>query len=117
MELNERLAVWAGFSTSFYSHGRAWFIDNKTLYRVIKEDENDADCLPDFTHDLNACFRWIVPLVQQKGYVVSLIAYEQTGFGCLITPFLSQEPFIEIQNNIASEALCFAVDRLIKWTN
>ena len=57
-ELNEKLVEWAGFA--FYPG----IPDNPQYGDVWRYPNGDyLPWLPNFTHDLNACFRWIIPLV------------------------------------------------------
>jgi len=51
-ELNEKLAKWAGFEPDAYG----WLYPDKSWWRF----------LPYFDTDLNACFKWLVPNVEEK---------------------------------------------------
>jgi len=72
-ELNEKLAKWAGLEWK-WNHDldchcgavdddnscRSWYTPNGELAtRFLYEDI-------DFTHDLNACFKWLVPEITRK---------------------------------------------------
>ena len=77
-ELNKKLAEWAGFTW----HEQRELVDGPLMHGQWYEDghwDYHGECwyeggsgekthfwqdrLPDFPHDLNACFRWIIPLV------------------------------------------------------
>jgi len=66
----KKLAEWAGFKlatpvniTKFYTH--------PSLSRHIFCQ------LPDFPHDLNACFKWLVPEALRRGYTVTTLSFRQ----------------------------------------
>jgi hypothetical protein len=117
--LNQKIAEWCGFK----------FVSFKNCERSTQEDKNKhgdslchveapdgviTDAPPDFTSSLDALFKWAVPKLQLEGLVISLIAYEYSGFGCLITPFLAQEPLIERRNSESPAlAFCLALEKLI----
>jgi len=63
-ELNEKLAKWAGFQPRDHSENddhrvvhewRTWPLPSGGPIPEIR------DYVPDFTNDLNACFKWLVP--------------------------------------------------------
>ena len=66
-ELNEKLAVWAGFKwVADRNHTRrSDHVDGYWLVPGTEEHTHPVWNLPDFPNDLNACFKWLVPRFEQ----------------------------------------------------
>ena len=65
-------------------------------------------------HDLNALFKWAVPVLQRKGLIINLVAYEHEGFRCDIAYFLADEQFIVVQGNAPALALAEAIYKALE---
>ena len=95
-ELKEKLAIFAGFRLSKMHYGYC-YPPNKTYRRQI----------PDFPNDIKACFAYIVPQLQDKGYMVELFAYEHSEFRVTIIS-LFYEPISQVRHDNPALALCLA---------
>ena len=67
MELNEKLAKWAGFKLHYNDWDEErqfpYFIPSGKPWRTHKIDSRPV---PNFPEDLNACFKWLVPKLIDK---------------------------------------------------
>ena len=65
-ELNQKLAEWVGFKEQFSSDSGAvgWQYPDDPY---PPEGEFYVKGLPDFTKSLDACFKWLVPKLQETG--------------------------------------------------
>ena len=104
-ETNIRLARWIG-----------WEVRDDGYWRVSPEASGwgTPKYLPDFTTDLNACFRWIVP----KVFSVTIGTHWKTNTEKTDKYFarIDQQDmtnYTEVADTPAL-ALCLAVDKLIK---
>ena len=108
VELNEKLAKWAGVLISIES----WPDEEPTMYVYDTEQENlIGECSP-FTESLDACFKWLVP---KCGSV-----WIETGSG-EEGPFHSVHIYAEKESTWtyntggpnAALALCRAIEKMI----
>lgn len=116
-KLNEKLAIkFLGIKKVYYGE---WDEDKVSpMYipsgKPWKTHQIDAVLMPRFTNSLDACFNWLVSKLQEKSEVVSLIAYEHSGYCCLITHMLADEPHSEGKDESnPALALCLAIEKLI----
>ena len=69
-EINKKLAEWAGFTVKNYPEPRvylgekAWFSPDGLFFSGLIN-------FIDFTNDLNACFKWLVPKLQDGKWVIT----------------------------------------------
>ena len=63
-ELNEKLARWAGFTQTDIKKSYYWDLGERYAKWIPPSKEYGIK-LPDFTSDLNACFRWLVPKLRE----------------------------------------------------
>ena len=64
--------------------------------------------------DLNSLFKWAVPNLQDKGEVISLIAYEHAGFGCRIASvFTTTGAHTMVEDKDPALALFWAISQAI----
>ena len=110
VELNEKLAKWAGVLISIES----WPDEEPTMYVYDTEQENlIGECSP-FTESLDACFKWLVPkLVQVQLTCTGSYNSQATVFrSALVLPSSS-----EIHGEYTPAlALCKAIEKLIDST-
>ena len=111
-ELNKKLAEWAGFEKregvktfrkeggTLYTEVNVWWLTPK-----IGRYRGEWECLPDFTQSLDACFRWLVPKLENytlqladNGHLAYAFAKTHRQFGIGKIPAL---------------ALCLAIEELI----
>ena len=110
-EINKKLAEWAGFTVKNYPEPRvylgekAWFSPDGLFFSGLIN-------FIDFTNDLNACFKWLVPKLQRwemgnnpAGDILAIVASKETVYPC---EFISKEP---------ARALCGAIFELIESDN
>jgi len=64
VELNEKLARWAGFKKNVMGHRRP---DGRYASLWHYPDGLDYAAVPDFANDISACFKWLVPKVISMG--------------------------------------------------
>ena len=101
MELNEKLARWAGFSqTVGESLEGIWTFPERSI---------SSHTLPDFTSSLDACLKWLVPEIREIGYSVNLCISEYGVLAAIYDPVYYNE---RDKYNIAL-ALCKAIEQLI----
>ena len=103
--LNKKLAEWAGFR---FGHIKG----EGNYYSYPNSDEKYYGYI-DFIDSLDACFKWLVPKLQDKGIVVDLIAYEHKGYGCVISSVVDDKNIAIIRNDNPALALCLAIEKLI----
>jgi hypothetical protein len=106
-ELNEKLAILAGYKRCECGENgevcKYWIAPGKS--------EEDGVYLPDYTHDLTACFRDIKPLLRAKGIDDIDFVYRDDG---TVICFLSKEDEADLwsgeadpETNKDAEALAF----------
>lgn len=103
-ELNKKLAEWAGFKKHKLYQEHSWQgWQDPTGFLWTGER-------PNFTNDLNACFKWLVP----QGDIEKIIfTYFTTWLACTIS--LNNGEYVEGLANLGQEALalCLAFNKLI----
>ena len=113
MELNKKLAGWAGFTEvkckdcyaepTEYGKGHPHSI----CHYDYPDDSNTHVELPDFTQSLDACFKWLVP----KAYPDSIsFDYTAISFECEIKCFTK---LYHGKGEREALALCKAIEKLI----
>ncbi len=113
MELNEKLAKWAGFKLHYNDWDEErqfpYFIPSGKPWRTHKIDSRPV---PNFPEDLNACFKWLVPKLKDK---VDWIQFElDAGWICWLD--LGEEgQYSNQQDGVETPALalCKAIEQLI----
>lgn len=110
-ELKKKMAEFCWGKENIESHQDGKFLYYRT--RWIEEDEEWAiEVVPDFPHDLNACFKWLVPqaleMIIEKGYVPPIMKLFQLWYDELVS--LTGD-----SSNVqqAALALCKAIEKLI----
>ena len=74
--------------------------------------------LPDL--DLNNLFKYVVPKLQDKGYITELTAYEQSGFNVMVFGLFDEgidgerKALVEIEDDDPALALFWAIYKVIK---
>ena len=115
MELNEKLAKWAGFSVM------SWQTYPNRPHRIIKMPDGEVGSweLIDFRNDLNACFKWLVPELLKRNFYIGIGA-EKSGWECWIFEGepIEGDPFQEYEVKVLADtpalAICKAIEQLIK---
>ena len=116
MELNKKLAEWAGWHWEKYQIAT----DGAQARVLLSPDEaiieNQVGCIPDhtpnFSDDLNACFKWLVPealeALAKGGYNPPIMKLFQLWYDELVS--LTGD-----SSNVqqAALALCLAIEKLI----
>lgn len=120
--LNEKLAKWAGFTRSlsrYHFEGGAKTMNwQPPVEGWVKEladkhlfiPDTTMDYLPDFTHSLDACFKWLVPLALERLRIIyscSLTEAEKRLFGRWLGE-RDDNPQLDW-----TTALCLAIEKLI----
>jgi len=115
--LNEKLAKWAGFKVSTYTY----HLDDEGIpLGIWLAPDNSAHIyLPDFTHSLDACFKWLFkPLCDY--FVSKSTSYEE--YQSLMANFLTNwvKDFVFDQTkhsgtepSMEATAFCRAIEQLI----
>lgn len=88
-ELNKKLAEWAGL-----------------------EDALGLDRVPNFTHSLDACFKWLVPRASEDGYEVAISTEGKDCYGELFGQ--GQGDHLQADVETPALALCLAIEKLIE---
>ena len=123
MELNDKLARWAGFIPSVavqLQNGElayAWAPPIGNIGNIILEMKP-----PNFTESLDQCFKWLVPKLEEKyeitlRYNARLHPDEGNPWYCCL--FAQEAPFkdAQLEAETPSLALCLAIDKLIGGEN
>ena len=108
-ELNEKLAKWAGFKKWTEEKKLPW----ETIGVIYKAPDNSYNSLPTFANSLDICFKWLVPKLAQKGYIVIVGSFEHNGYYAFAYYFLNPEPTQTIPADTPALALCRAIEQLI----
>lgn len=106
MELNQKLAEWAGFKE----------INCKPPYTVLflwwlSPKKDRLDKLPDFTTSLDACFKWLVPKLENTHSWI--FGKNINGFAMTIWSKADVVIIITGEADTPALALCKAIERLI----
>ena len=120
MELNEKLARWAGFHFQTLDELHPKYRHEANLCWVYSTIWIGRD-LPDFITSLDACFQWLVPKLQDAGYMVDLTAHEHKGFYAKLSSIFQSarepeeyyEPIADAKDDSAALALCKVIKQLI----
>jgi len=107
-ELNRKLVVWAGLR----------FYDPCIVF------DGDQNCYeaPDFTNDFNACIKWLVPLLNDRGFgIYRLIQHSFHSFGVELGVLTYQGTIERYMDGIYAAvnrepalALCLAIIKLVE---
>jgi hypothetical protein len=100
-ELKINLALAAGFTVKDKGRYEVWSDPSGKVY---------GSTLPDFLHDLNACFKIIVPVLREKGLTGVFFWYEDDHISCDL-----HFGAIEYTNpaSTESEAFCLAAYKFL----
>ncbi len=100
-ELNEKLAEWAGIKET-YSDG--WYFNGEKV----------GD-LPDFTHDMKACFDILVPTLWAQGFDYELYGWMGNEHKSLIVSRTGHavEYLSEAVEKKAAMAFCKAIEKVV----
>ncbi len=97
-ELNRKLALWAG-----------WTIGNNTgITHYYINPDGDAEDIPNFVESLDACFKWLVPMVIDK--IMAKEGDSSVAYAILFKRWLYELALIIPD---ATLALCLAIGKLI----
>ncbi|KKL51636.1 hypothetical protein LCGC14_2293490 [marine sediment metagenome] len=107
MELNKKLAEWAGFKYIYQATNGGWY--------YYEYQGGEPKPIPNFTESLDACFKHLEPELYRRGYRYQLTRL-QDGHRMYIYKFRKGwgEPFISSLQETASLAFCDAVEKLIE---
>ena len=120
-ELNKKLAEWAGFTCGYWelNNQELWVAPNELPPESVKlGEEGDYEC-PDFTNDLNACFKWLVPkLNKQHSWIILQQHSFKSEWICQIwykPPKPAKYPTNQavVEAETPALALCKAIEKLI----
>ena len=84
--LNKTLAEWlfpppkyrlAEVSPGYVYPDREYMVERQFTEQVWYYEAS----LPPFTESLDGCYQWLVPKLQEEGYIVELISLEEKGLG------------------------------------
>ena len=112
MELNAldiKLGEWAGF-TPDYCEGKVmgWTYPNQPK---LTEGRFHINSVPDFTESLDACFKWLVPMLGEHNIILNPSTVEGSHY-CHI--LLDEYPWeVDSFGHSYPEALCLAIEKLI----
>jgi len=112
-ELNEKLARWAGFTHHEYRIFESEYT-NTRIDDPCWEYPNGRDSykVPNFTTDLNACFKWLVPELQKTGELFDITITPTPRSGLIWR--VSTVSFGDYEQFTLAEALWEAIEQLIK---
>lgn len=96
-ELNRKLAEWAGFKLDLWD-GKAYW---------VTPDGFPGSSVPDFTHSLDACFKWLVPKL--KGLCYLDFTYQQE----LMCEISGDDWLYDAEGETPALALCKAIEKMI----
>lgn len=119
--LKERLAKWRGFKKFGWKNWDLWLRPNEKPPEKLSIGGLFANshALPNFPEDLSACFKWLVPKLQDKGITVDLYGFEHRGFAVnLVSIFPIDDtgscPTLgDSKDDNPALALCLAIEKLI----
>lgn len=103
-ELNKKLAEWVGFHKRQPEISVDWW---------RPDGQYEGSCLPDFPHSLDACFKWLVPKLNEQALRIRLINQPVGGntFFCAIGGKHLAHGWAEAET--LAIALCLAIEKLI----
>ena len=101
-ELNKKLAEWAGLSLAEEPDPYSGF--------YLFADTDGICHTADFTHSLNACFKWLVPKLSKPS-----VHFYFGDNGCICRLYTGSETGrrYEVEAESPSLALCRAIERMI----
>lgn len=106
-ELNERMLKKIGFTFCVLDGVRLWSEPNEKCY-CWRDDKFDL------LHDLNACVKWLVPVLRKQGCEVVSFFYNLKNIDCDLTPANHATATIEASADTESMALCLAADKFLR---
>ncbi len=114
IELNEKLAKWAGFSRSPHFNWQKGKADPDWWGFHTIGDYLPTPQPPNFTHSLDACFKWLVPTLNKTGLYVTVqqSLSENHAYTVALWDENGQIRFAE-DGETAQRALCLAIEKLI----
>ena len=108
VELNEKLARWAGFKrNSVPTRNR----EGKYVAKWGYPDHESYTNVPDFVHSLDACFKWLVPKLDQ----LSITVWDNVQMYAMV--YRDEHDHMgyeaEDKNKTPALALCKAIEKMI----
>lgn len=104
-ELNAKMLKFAGFKPI-----------RGLCYTVVYPDGTEGG-IPDFTTDLNACEKWIFPILKEMKYEITLRFNPADMVEWSVNLFAGQKPYKDtgdIFANPLATAICLAVEKLME---
>ena len=110
-ELNEKLAIWRWGKNGIEIHGEnREFIYIRGTWNKIDKEYNISLC-PDFTTDLNAIFKWLVPKLQFCNLFMPLFSH-RAKYKAEVS-INAHDKMYSAYDNEPALALCRAIEQLI----
>ncbi len=117
--LKQKVALWAGFTPGIVIDKRKGlhFEGNAKVPDWKQPDGQTSWCgsskgwLPDFPHDLNACFKWLVPKLVQVQLVVT--PGLRNAASVYVDPHANNQSMFEAEAAHLALALCRAIEQMI----
>ena len=118
-ELNGKLAEWAGFVKregvkTFKKEGGTLYTETGDWWKTpsVCGYQGEYEFLPNFTQSLDACFKWLVPKLEEWGIASDYTHPQMLGYiatATLTKPFSHQVAHAETP----ALAFCLAIEQLI----
>lgn len=124
-ELNRKLAEWAGFQYKecTIDNGPIWsnYVKAMRWYRPNHQIGIDSvsEHSPNFTHSLDACFKWLVPRLLELDWLpcISLIDFEHLWVAELHQDGPENTIWLDSKAETPALALCKAIEKLVDSIN
>ncbi len=120
VELNEKLARWAGFTQAEKAGKTDWHYEagGKRVPNWHAPDGythrgqfDRVGWTPDFRNDISACFKWLVPKLVQVQLVIT--PGLRNSASVYIDPHNRQQSMFEAEGGTPTIALCRAISAMI----
>lgn len=108
----KKLAEWAGFDWKVCSGDYPWDPFN----HWADPKGNKVDRIPNFPESLDACFKWLVPSLFEKGLFLSLITDKRFNRATILSGLLDRNDKVVAigEGKTPAEALCKAILKLVE---
>ncbi len=115
MELDKKLAEWAGFKKFGWKNWDLWLKPNEEPPEKLSISGlyPNRYAIPNFTQSLDTCFKWLVPkVIGDAKYSVIITQNLAQSIGC-VRPLQSGKQYDAVDNHRPALALCLAIEKLI----
>jgi len=110
-KLNEKLLKFAGFREADIKKRYYFTIGGERASKWYRPDSEYASKPPNFPASLDACFKWLVPKLQERGLLFNFSVRDTTIVRIYSQPY---EALAATEDKNSALAFCLAIEKLIE---